>query len=460
MQEGEERLKREIQQTEAVLLEEILYVLFRRKLLIIALLLIAGGIFTYGLMTEVDVYRAEAIVMIRRLPLGYQMPYESRAVLKRGEVVNSEIAIITSPAVAEEVVDRLGMAEGRNRARVIHNVSRQIRALAEPESNIIKLSFSHTSGERAAEVVNAVLDAYLDVRARVAFDHSAVAHLERQAQRIRAQKDSIGAEIVRCRAEGGQLSGGSRTNQHMALVNRFENELADLDSRIYAWEDKVVMIEEWLASGEDITNAPTGDIYDMSTVQQTKRRHLDLKAQLASAQATYAPDHPETKRLKRELTSAEEMLRTEIEHALLRQKMWLKERKVERRSTLRILDGLKAENLKLSTENMRIRLLENEFTIRADLYAVIMDMREQFGITAATDPSLLNVGVVSRAAVPMETSKAGIDMKSVFAFFTLLFGFAFVFAVERMDQSLVRRSDIERELGLRVLAIVRYRPRG
>jgi len=60
----------------------------------------------------------------------------------------------------------------------------------------------------------------------------------------------------------------------------------------------------------------------------------------------------------------------------------------------------------------------------------------------------------------VEPSKAGINMKSVFAFFTLLFGLAFVFAVERMDQSLVRRSDIERELGLKVLAIVRHRSRG
>jgi len=154
------------------------------------------------------------------------------------------------------------------------------------------------------------------------------------------------------------------------------------------------------------------------------------------------------------------MVRTEIEQALLRQKMWLAERKVERRATKRVLADLNAENSRLSEENMHIRMLEHELTIRSDLYTVIMNRREQFRITAATDPSLLNVGVVSRASVPVETSKGGINMKSVFAFFTLLFGLAFVFAVERMDQSLVRRSDIERELGLKVLAIVRHRPRG
>ena len=453
-------MKREIQQTEAVLLEEVLYVLFRRKLLIIALLLVAGGVFAYGLMTEVDVYTAQAIVMIRRLPLGYQMPSESRAVLKRAEVVNSEIEIITSPAVAEEVVDRLGLAEGKNRARVVYNVNRQIRAEAEPESNIIKLSFSHPDGERAAEIVNAVLDAYLDVRARVALDYDAVVYLEAQALRIKAQKDSIGSEIAKSRAEEGQLARDYKADQHMALVNRFLSDLTGLDSRIYAWEGKIAMTEEWLASGGDITHAPSGDIYSMPTVRETQLRLLDMRAKLASAQARYAPDHPEIKRLERELASIGEMVGTEIERALLRQKMQLEELKVERRAVSRVLSNLNAENSRLTEENMHIRMLEQELTIRADLYAVVMDRREQFRITAATDPSLLNVGVVSRATVPVEASKAGINMKSVFAFFTLLFGLAFVFAVERMDQSLVRRSDIERELGLKVLAIVRHRPRG
>lgn len=453
-------MKREIEQTEAVLLEEVLYVLFRRKLLIIVLLLIGVGIFAYGVMTDVDSYRAEAIVMIRRLPLGYQMPAESRAVLKRGEVVNSEIEIITSPAVAEEVVDRLNLAEGKNRARAIHNITRQIKAEAEPESNIIKISYSHRDRERAANVTNAVLDGYLSVRARVSLDFNAVDYLDQQARRIKAEIDSVGAAIAGYGAEEGQLFRGFKSEKHMGLISRFTSMQTDLDASIYSMEDKIAMTEEWLASGADITHAPSSDIYDMATVQQVKRKYLEMKSELASARATYAPTHPEIKRFERELGFSAQDIRTEVEQALLRQKMRLEEWKAERRATVRILADLEAQNPKLSDESMQIRMLEHELSIRTDLYAAVVDRREQFRITAATDPSLLNVGVVSRATVPVEPSKAGINMKSVFAFFTLLFGVAFVFAVERMDQSLVRRSDIERELGLKVLAVVRHRPRG
>jgi uncharacterized protein involved in exopolysaccharide biosynthesis len=452
-------LKREIEQTEAVLLEEVLYVIFRRKLLIAALLLIAGAIFTYGMMTEVTLYRGEAIVMIRRLALGYQMPAESRAVLKRGEVVNSEIEIITSPSVAEEVVDKLGLAEGGNRARVIHNVNKQIKAEVEPESNIIKISYANAVPERAAEVTNAALDAYLNVRARVALDYDAVNYLDEQATRVKAEIDSIGAEIIRYGAEEGQLSRATRSEQHMGLINRFTGELSSIDADIYSTEEKIASAEAWLESGDDLAHAPSADIYEMQTVRQASAMYLELKSELATARATYASDHPEVQRLERELTGAEQIVRTEVEQALLRQKMRVEELEAERRATARILGELNAQNPKLSGDAMQLRMLEHELGIRTDLYAVIMDRREQFRITAATDPSLLNVGVVSRAAVPVEPYKGGVNMKSVFAFFTLLFGLAFVFAVERMDQSLVRRSDVEREIGLKVLATIRQRSR-
>ncbi len=453
-------MKREIEQTEAVLLEEILYVIFRRKLLIIALLLIAGGILVYGALTKVDVYRAEAIVMIRRLPLSHQMPAESRSVLKRAEVVNSEIAIITSPAVAEEIVDSLGLGEGQGRARAIHNVQHRISAQPEPESNIIKLSYSDREAERAAEVTNAALDAYLKVRARVALDYGAVDYLDRQAQRIKAVMDSIGAEIERHGAERGQLFGAVQSEQHMIHIHQFRKELRDLDSSIYAREEKLALAEEWLASGGGATHAPSGDIYEMGTVRHVKLKYLEVRARLGSAQATYTRDHPEVKRLERELAFAEELVGIEIGQALLRQKMELEEYRAERRATARILAGLEAQNPMLSHEKMQMRVLEHELKIRNDLYVVVMNRREQFRITAATDPSLLNVGVVSRASVPVVPSKAGVNMTFVFAFFTLLFGLAFVFAVERMDQSLVRRSGVERELGLKVLAVVRHRLRG
>ncbi|MBN2565558.1 MAG: hypothetical protein JXB46_07585 [Candidatus Eisenbacteria bacterium] len=451
-------MKRDIEQSDAILLEEILYILFRRKILIVALLIIAAGIFFYGIATEVDRYMAEAIVMIRRLAPVYAMPAESRQVLRREEVVNSEIEIITSPAVAEAVVDSLHLADGANRARVVNGIHRSIKAEAEPESNIIKISYAHPNPERAAEVVNAALVEYLRVRTRVALDYDAVAFLDKQAVRAKAKLDSLGNAIASFGAEGGQLSRGLMGEQQMNTISRLENELMDLDTSILTQQRTIDLAEEWLASGGAPSDAPNADIYSMQTYRDAKIRHMNLEMELEEARAKYAPSHPEIKRLERLLASSEQIVRREVEQGVERQRMRLEEWKARQEATRRIVEELRSENPQIAHDNLKIRILEHELEVRADLYGVIVDRREQFRITAATDPSLLNVGIVSRATVPVSPSKSGINMKSVFAFFTLVFGIALVFAVERMDQSLVRRVDVEREAGLKVLASIRYRP--
>jgi uncharacterized protein involved in exopolysaccharide biosynthesis len=453
-------LRQDIKQTNVILLDEVLFVVFRRKFLILGLLIVAAAIFVYGITSEVERYTAQAIVMIRRQMPSYAMPAESRVVLRREEVVNSEIEIITSPAVAEGVVDSLGLAEGANRARIINGIHNGIRAEAEPESNIIKIAYTHRNPELAAMIVNAVVEEYLRVRTRVTFDYDAVAYLDEQAIRAKAKVDSLGEALVRYGAEEGQLMSGLKGAHMMETVNRLTNRLKDVETKIITAEQTVVLSEEWLASGAGASAAPSAEIYGMVTYKEAKLQHLDLSLSLEAARAKYAPDHPEIKHLERMVAGSEKVVRQEVEQGLLRQKMYVEELKAEEKALVDVLAQLRTEYPKIAHDNMRIRLIEHELDVRADLYGTIVDRREQFRITAATDPSLLSVGVVSKAAVPVNPTKSGVNMKSVFAFFTLVFGVALVFAVERMDQSLVRRVDIERELGLKVLASLRHRAMG
>jgi polysaccharide biosynthesis transport protein len=453
-------LKRDIEQSDAFSLNDILYVVFRRKFLLAALLILAALIFAYAVVSHVDTYKAEAVVMIRRQTPSYAMPAESRQILLREELVNSEIEIIESPAVAEAVVDSLGLAKNGNRLRAVHNLANAIKAVAEPSSYIIKISYTSRDPEKAARVVNAALDAYLKVRSSVTFDASAVEYLDEQATRARAKLDSVGEAIVEHGAQGGQLAPGLLSQQQMGLVNAYNNNLKDLNTKIAMLEKLIVRMENWLASGADVSDAPSEDIAEMTNVRQAKASHVDLLIKLETARAKYTPDHPEVQRLEREVKGSEAIIRQEIREGINREKQLLAEYESQKKATEETLAELHAENERIAEDDMRLRILERELDIRSDLYGVIVDRREQFRITAATDPSLQNVGVVSRASVPVTPSTGGVNMKFVFALFTLVFGTALIFAVERMDQTLVRRVDVEREAGLKVLASIRYRPRG
>ncbi len=438
----------------ASLLRDIAYVVFKRKVVLITFLIVGIAVMVYGFSTAVPGYEATARVYIKRLNQGYVMPSETRAVLKRGEVINSEISIIESSAVAAAVVDSLGLAEGRNRRLIVENIQDRIRAADQPESDIIDISYRDTDPERAAAIVNTALDAYLEIRKSVSLNYDAVRYLDEQAQRVKAERDSIAMAIAEYGGESGNLAQGRRGEQRMGLQDRFSNELASLNANIEAREEQLSMVREWLDSGADPSHVPSGEIYDMATVRQAKSRLIELDLELADATSRYTPDHPEVLKLSRQIESTEQVLRSEVEQALARQQMRLDEWKAERRAIEAMLEDLHAEDEDIMEEALTIRLLEHDLSIRADLYGIIMDRREQFRITAATDPNLLNVGIVSRAAIPARPTPQPVNMRIVVGLFTIVFGVLLIFMLERMDNSLERREDVQHSLGLKVIATI------
>ncbi len=444
----------------SALVREIVYVAFKRKAFLIVLTVLALCLIAYGIITDVPRYEATASVMIRRLPQAYTMPAESRSVLRRGEVINSEIDLIKSAAVASRVADMLGMERGRQRSLFVERLQRQVRAQTQPESNVIEIKYTHRDPERAALIANAVLDAYLEVRRTVNFDFEAVEYMTDQAQRIRTVIDSIAGQIAEVGGEKGQLLIGQRGQQQMDLIGRFLNEATELDRQIAMREEQLTMLEQWFGESDDLAKVPSVDVYEELSIKQLKQSLISQRVSLAEARARYTPEHPEVLRLERQIASAESIMRGEVRETYERMAMRLEEWKVQRAAVQDVIDELRAEEPEIAADNIKLRLLEHEMSIRTDLYAVLLDRREQFRITAATDPNLLSAGVVARASVPATPVRAAVNMTIVVAVFTFFFGVILIFGMERLDHSLERREDVERLTGLKVLASIPERSAG
>jgi uncharacterized protein involved in exopolysaccharide biosynthesis len=228
--------------------------------------------------------------------------------------------------------------------------------------------------------------------------------------------------------------------------------MISLDTSIVSRELELGDLKTWLESSGDLSHVPTYDIYGMPTVLEAKARLIEVQQSLADARSRFQPDHPERMRLERQVQESSRILRTEVEQAYQRQLAQIEQWKGARKAAFDKYQELQALNPGIAEENVRIRILEHELSIRADLYAVIMDRREQYRITAATDPSLLNVGIVSRATVPAEPVAQAVNMRFVLGLFTIFFGVMLVMMLERMDHTLERPEDVERFLGVKVLA--------
>ncbi len=449
--QDEKTSKREAEPT---LLRDVVYVAFKRKYPLIGLLLLGVFIIGQGSVGQKAEYEASARIMIKRLRESYAMPAVTSAVLRRGEVVNSEIQIITSPAVAAAVVDRLKIDERRDRGDAIHDLTRRIKAKVLGESDIIDIEFRHTDPEWAALVVNTALDAYLEIRARVALNQEAIEYLGRQARLAKAARDSVAAEIIKLGSDSGDLIQGLRGEMNMGLTNKLWNDQLTLGSRIRSREVELAAVRKWLDEGTDFAHVPSGDIYDMGTVATTYTTLIRVNTDLADASARYTGDHPEVQRLERKTASIERLLRDEVERALRRQEMRLFEWRAQKQAVDELLLELDAQDASVAETTVRRRMLEADLGARNDVYGVVLDRAEEYRITAAVDPSIQNVSVISRAEVPSRPSGRPVNMKVVVGAFTVIFGVLLVFGLEKADHSLERREDVHRFLGVKVLASI------
>ncbi len=446
--------KRPMRETEPTLLRDVVYVAFKRKYPLVGLLVLGVLIIAYGSVGQKPEYQATARVMVQRLKAAYAMPAVTSAVLRRGEAINSELQIIMSTAVAADVVDRLGIAEKKERGLAIEEYQRRIKANSLPEADIIDIQFRDTDPEWAALVVNTALESYLETRARVALNYEAVEYLGNQARRAKAARDSVAAEIAKLGAEKGDLIRGLRGEMTMGLKNKLWNQRLDLAARINSREVELAEVRRWLDEDTDYSHVPSGDIYEMGTVSTTYTTLIHADADLASASARYTPDHPEVKRLERQISSLEVLLRQEVERALKRQEMRLFEWKAQRQAVDDLLLELNGQDAEIANVTVQRRILEADLDARNDVYTIILDRSEEYRVTAAVDPNIQNVAVISRAEVPSSPTPRPVNMKVVVGVFTAIFGILMVYGLEKADHSLDRREDVQRFLGVKVLASI------
>jgi len=441
-------------EAEPTLLRDVMYVTFKRKFPLITLFALGVLIIAYGSVGQKPEYEARARVLVQRLRASYAMPSATSAVLRRSDVINSEIQIVRSSAVAAEVVDRLDLAQDRSRAQAITALESGIKATPLPEADVIDITFRHRDPERAALVVNTALDAYLEIRAKIVLNQHAVDYLANQAQQAKAVRDSIMEEIAALGAETGDINEGLLSHLKHNLKSELWADQATLETNIRRREAQLTKVREWLHTNTDYTNVPTGDIYAMGTVQRTYQALIEVHAELADATARYTDEHPEVMRLKREIASMELLLREEVERAVSREEMRLFELRAEKQAVDGLLGDLDAEDAQLAWTSARRRSLESDFKIRDDVYETILERAEEYRVTAAVDPSIQNVSVVSRAEIPAVPTPRPVNMKIVVGAFTIIFGILLVYGLERADHTLERREDVHRFLGVKVLASV------
>ncbi len=234
--------------------QEFASILVRRKGTILFVFLLVTGIVAAGAVTAPPNFKAESSLLVR---IGREYIYrpevgrtESSRIPSLSEMVNSEVEILSSRDLAEQVVEELGVETlypellelepeplvAAERAVLRFRGSVHVRGVL--ESSVIKVSFEHTDPQIAADSVNLLVERFKDKHVEVFGEvHSTFLddQLSRRSEELAKAEDALAS----FKQNEGVFDLGAQRNLLLGQRDRLEDTLRQCSISIQELENRL-----------------------------------------------------------------------------------------------------------------------------------------------------------------------------------------------------------------------------
>ena len=424
-----------------------------------ALFTAVAGIVTWETPTR---YRAEAVVLLdtrdlQVLDLTAAIP----ARLFDATKVRGEMEVLKSRRLAEQVVERLHLAErpdfgghadaARRTQQATDALLSRLAVENDGHSLVLKIAISAANPQLAADIANTYAEVYLDRQIAVKEEATqrAAELLKKQIAALRDQLAATEEQIAQYREAHGITSVRGTTVS--------AQELADINAQLIAAHSDRVQKEAAYRYAKQVLASPdgtasAGQVLASPLIQRLREQEADLLRQMAELSTRYRPAHPTMIRMKAEYD--------DLRHKIADESNRIVQSLADQASAaLTREDALKANLAELAQstarqQNVEVELqeLEHEADASRALYQNLLARFEQ--TTAEKDIQLPDAQIVSNA--DPSASRSWPDRPRQFAvaaFASLILGIALPFIVELLDPSFRRADDIEETLGLPALGV-------
>jgi polysaccharide biosynthesis transport protein len=486
---------------------DLAFVVFKRKQQILSVFTATVVLMTIGAYLAPRSYVASATVyLVRNLsPIAAAAPTTLNIVLDRKEVLNSEVDLITSRAVAEEVADvlmasevsaeprrtppafvravraggqavrgffaRIGLTDaplGEREAR-ISSVQQAIEAKPAVNSDFIAIQGTAEDAAHAAQLVNTVTKVYLDRRLKLFQRPGLEAFYDEQIARARSAVDELDERIRKVKNETGVVTEDEQLRLKLqelsglnSELNRVRTETRELDERTIALRARVQSQPDEIMSSRVLQRNPA--------VVDLERKAVDLEAERALELNRFQNDSSVIQDLDRSIehlqkaaaaepatvigseSTVQNTVRTTLLTELYRAESDQLAKHARERTLIGQIDVLTREIQDMDAGAAELRQLAAAAASASKTYATYVQQREEARIATATDADVTNLHVINHAATPARPKYPRLLQVVIGAVLGLFMGFALAFVSELFSHTLNRKEEIERALDLPVLA--------
>ncbi|TKJ41542.1 hypothetical protein CEE37_02975 [candidate division LCP-89 bacterium B3_LCP] len=457
-------------------LRHFMTIVFKRLWIIavVALLALAAG--SMKVLRTPDYYRAQSKLLLERDPelekalllrvsssgrtgeASYSYTQESEIMTSR-PVLESVIRALKLYSYADTTIYKTQLERGIAMQEAVIEVSSRLSISPSPDPNIIKVRYKSTDPQLAADVVNVIVEHYINYRFTIFSDDQSIAFLDRQMEET-AQRLN---DLTQRRADfqkDGTLYSPDREGQ--LLFNR----LSDYEDRADAVRLDRISKESRLRALRNLVNNGSYDelpAIDMGEDNVRTKGIFELKDQLRTLEyerdylrQKYTDSYVEVQDKNAEIKALTNRINDGIIEYVTVLESSITALSNEESILRRSVTNIRTEIRSLSGKELELQKLSRGITENEELYSVLIKQREEARLSQSKKEMVVRVKVISPAVVPIDPVATNRPLKLMMVlFFGIFAGISLAFFIDFFDHSFKNAEDVQRYLDLDTLASIR-----
>lgn len=434
--------------------------MLRRRFLVMILVgaSVAAAAATF-LMLQTPTYTATSLLMINPRQ---ERVLNSEAVVGalplQSSAIDSEIELLRSPALMNDLAEALGLQSQRSGGEVMStqdiadSLAGAIQVNRRGMTLVIEITARSTDPARAQLIANTYADVYIasQVNQRVDTAQRANSWLARRLAELRDDVQAKESAAETFRVQSGLMAAQGSTLQEQQITN-VQSQVLQAQADLAEREARFRQIQELRESGAPLESI--GNALNSETIRGLREREAEIARRQSDLENRYLPTHPAVQAIRAERQDIETQIQREIQRISINlgnEVSVARARLQTLQASMREAAGDLSNN---SSASVRLRELEREAAASREVYESYLQRYQEIA-----DQDQLNVSdarLLAYASLPGSPSSPQLRIALALAIAVgLLFGIGAGVIAEIVDQSVKNADDLEAKVGYPAIASI------
>ena len=314
-----------------------------------------------------------------------------------------------------------------------------------PNTRLIELRYASTDPRLAADIVNALAQAYVENNRRTKYESTTQASdwLSKQLADLQVKVETSQQQLADYQREHGILGLDEKQNIITSKLDELNKDLTDAEA------DRI----QKEAAYRQMENGSGQHAADDQLLQGLRQQEADVKSQLAQLTVQFGPAYPKVVELNSKLKEIQASIQAETHRSVGRAQNDYNVALQRERMLHGALDKQKQEANQLNESAIQYNILKKEADTNRQLYDDMLQKLKEAGIEAGLKAT--NVHIVDAARVPTSPSKPNIPRNLALGFLMgIMGGVVFAFVLELLDSTVRTPEQVQMISALPSLGIV------